>query len=215
MAHALFDGGAMDGDIAYIESLYSLPAFYHLVENGVPFPFNFYEAFVGYKTDHDPRQRATHAGPKTSRYMVETSLKKVRENGIPILEKMTVVRLVTIGEGEKQICGLVALDERKLENENFGITLFRAENTILATGGPGELYSPTVYPEGQVSLHGEALESGASAVNLGESQFGITSTKFRWNLSGTYQQVIPPISVLERQREERTSWRGIIVTLLI
>jgi len=40
-------------------------------------------------------------------------------------------------------------------------------------------------------LHGVALEAGAAAVNLGESQFGLASTGFRWNLSGTYQQVVP------------------------
>lgn len=190
MAHSLFDAGCMHGDLAYIESLYSLPAFYHLVENGVPFPFNKYGAFVGYKTDHDPRQRATSAGPKTSRLMVETSLQKVRERGIPIFDKTTVVKIVTAGE-PKRVYGLVAINEDEVEGDNLGITLFQAENVVLATGGPGELYAQSVYPHGQVSLHGVALEAGASAVNLGESQFGLTSTKFRWNLSGTYQQVIP------------------------
>ena len=190
MAHSLFDAGCMHGDLAYIESLYSLPAFYHLVENGVPFPFNKYGAFVGYKTDHDPRQRATSAGPKTSRFMVETSLQKVRERGIPIFDKTTVVKIVTAGE-PKRVYGLVAINEDKVAGDNLGITLFQAENVVLATGGPGELYAQSVYPHGQVSLHGVALEAGASAVNLGESQFGLTSTKFRWNLSGTYQQVIP------------------------
>ena len=190
MAHSLFDAGCMHGDLAYIESLYSLPAFYHLVENGVPFPLNEYGAFVGYKTDHDPRQRATSAGPKTSRLMVETSLQKVKERGIPIFDKTTVVNIVTAGE-PKKACGLVAINEDEVGLDNLGITLFQAENVVLATGGPGELYAQSVYPKGQVSLHGVALEAGASAVNLGESQFGLTSTKFRWNLSGTYQQVIP------------------------
>ena len=60
-AHSLFDGGMMHGDLAYIEGLGSAPEFFHLVRNGVPFPFNAYGAFVGYKTDHDPRQRATSA----------------------------------------------------------------------------------------------------------------------------------------------------------
>lgn len=192
MARAFFEGGGMDGDMAYIESLYSLPAFYRLVENGVPFPFNDYGAFVGYKTDHDPRQRATSAGPKTSRYMVETLLKKVRENKLDVFDRTTVVKLVTLGAGKrKKVCGLVALDERGAGQQDLGVKLFQAENIVLATGGPGELYASTVYPKGQVSLHGVALKAGAAAVNLGESQFGITSTGFRWNLSGTYQQVIP------------------------
>ena len=45
-----------------------------LVRNGVEFPCNRYGAYVGYKTDHDPRQRATSAGPKTSMQMVQQLL---------------------------------------------------------------------------------------------------------------------------------------------
>ena len=191
MARSLFDGGCMHGDTAYIESLYSLPAFYHLVENGVPFPYNKFGAFVGYKTDHDPRQRATSAGPKTSKFMVETSLAKVQEKDIPILDDMTVVKIITTGLYPSKVCGLAAINKAEVGADNMGITLFEAENIILATGGPGELYAQSVYPAGQVSLHGVALEAGAAAVNLGESQFGLASTKFRWNLSGTYQQVVP------------------------
>lgn len=188
MAHSLFDGGAMHGDIAYIESLYSLPAFYHLIENGVPFPYNSYGAFVGYKTDHDPRQRATSAGPKTSKYMVETSRRRINQMGIPIVDGITVVKLIKAGE---RVVGAVGLNDTQVAGKNLGVTLFKAECVVLATGGPGELYADSVYPQGQVSSHALALEAGASAVNLGESQFGIASTKFRWNLSGTYQQVLP------------------------
>ena len=34
---------------------------------------------------------------------------------------------------------------------------------------------------------------GAEAQNLPESQFGLASIKFRWNVSGTYMQAIPRI----------------------
>ena len=40
MAETLFDGGCVDGDIAMAEAAGSLRAFYHLVDIGVPFPFN-------------------------------------------------------------------------------------------------------------------------------------------------------------------------------
>ena len=43
------------------------------------------------------------------------------------------------------------------------------------------------------ALLGIALEIGATANNLSESQFGLASTKFRWNVSGTYMQAIPRI----------------------
>jgi len=188
MAQALCGGGAMDGDTAYVESVCSLPSFFHLVDAGVPFPRNEFGAFVGYKTDHDPRQRATSAGPKTSRFMVECLLKNVRSRGIPILDRLTVVHLATV---KGRAVGLVAIDERKVRSESFGIAIFEAPTIVLATGGPGELYETSVYPAGQVSMHGAALEAGVTAVNLGESQFGLASVGFRWNLSGTYQQVVP------------------------
>ncbi|MCM8757290.1 MAG: FAD-binding protein [Candidatus Omnitrophica bacterium] len=198
MAQALFEGGAMDGDLAYIESLGSLPSFFRLVEKGVPFPANEFGAFVGYKTDHDPRQRATSAGPKTSRYMVECLLKAVKRLKGPIFDGLTVVNIVTRGKKNKAIVGVVAIDRRRLARRNLGTTVFWANAVVLATGGPGELYAANVYPEGQVSLHGVALEAGVKAVNLGEAQFGLSSLGFRWNLSGTYQQVIPSYVSLDQ-----------------
>ena len=35
--------------------------------------------------------------------------------------------------------------------------------------------------------------AGACAANLPESQYGLASKKFRWNVSGTYMQVIPRV----------------------
>jgi hypothetical protein len=64
-------------------------------------------------------------------------------------------------------------------------------NIILGTGGPGGIYETSVYPLSQTGYSGMAYEAGAAGQNLTESQFGIASVKFRWNLSGSYQQVIP------------------------
>ncbi len=191
-ARTLTAGGMMHGDLAYIEGLGSAPEFFHLVRNGVPFPFNAYGAFVGYKTDHDPRQRATSAGPRTSQFMVNRSLAQVRRNATPILDRVEVIRLLVAGEGdERRVIGAVALQLDKLDAPNFGLLVINAENVVMGTGGPGEMYRISVYPHGQIGNHGLALEVGAIGNNLAESQFGLASTKFRWNLSGTYQQVIP------------------------
>lgn len=191
-ARALAAGGMMHGDIAYIEGLGSAPEFFHLVRNGVPFPFNEYGAYVGYKTDHDPRQRATSAGPKTSNFMVQKSLAQVRRNGTPIFDHTEVIRLLTAGEGDaKRVVGAVALDLEQLDAPNHGLVVFNAHNVVMGTGGPGEMYEVSVYPEGQIGNHGIALEAGAVANNLAESQFGLGSIGYRWNLSGTYQQVVP------------------------
>jgi len=191
-AKALTGGGMCHGDLAYCEALGSAPEFFHLVRNGVPFPSNRYGAYVGYKTDHDPLQRATSAGPKTSMFMFGKSLANVRRQGTPILDGHEVIALLTAGSGDaKRVIGALAIDHARVETQGFGLVLFSAENVVMATGGPGELYEESVYPHGQIGNHGIALEIGAVANNLSESQYGLASIGYRWNLSGTYQQVVP------------------------
>jgi len=73
----------------------------------------------------------------------------------------------------------------------MGMTLINCRNLVLGTGGPAGIYAASVYPQSQTGAHGLAFEAGATAHNLTESQFGLASLKFRWNLSGTYQQAIP------------------------
>ena len=191
-ARSLFQGGMMHGDLAYIEGLGSAPAFFELCRIGVPFPFNRFGGYVGYKTDHDPRQRATSAGPKTSRFMVERLLEQVRQRQIPVFERHDAVRLLTAGEGElRRAVGVLCLNRAEHFRDTYGLTLFNARNVVLATGGPGELYKISVWPHGQVGSHGLALAAGVVANNLTELQYGLASVAFRWNLSGTYQQAIP------------------------
>lgn len=190
MARTLFDGGAMHGDIALVEAALSTQEFYHLVQIGVPFPHNEFGGYVGYKTDHDPKQRATSAGPWTSQQMYERLLDAVTKARIPILDGHEVVSLLTATDGERVI-GALALDKSKLAQGLAAFVVFRAENIVLGTGGPGGIYKASVFPEGHLGSTGIALEAGARATNLTEWQYGLASTKFRWNVSGTYQQVIP------------------------
>ena len=187
-ARSLYQGGMMHGDLAYIEALGSAPAFFDLCRIGVPFPFNSYGAYVGYKTDHDPRQRATSAGPKTSRFMFERLLEQVRAAGVRIYDRHEAIRLL-VKDG--RACGAICLNKERFYDEHCGMVLFNAANVVLATGGPGELYRDSVWPCGQAGTHGMAFAAGVSGNNLTELQFGIASVDFRWNLSGTYQQVIP------------------------
>lgn len=183
MAKTLFAGGSMHGDIALVEAACSVRAFMKLANLGVPFPTNLYGEYVGYKTDHDPRQRATSCGPLTSKLMVEALEREVMRKNIPIHDNLQVIRLLC--EAGK-ICGLVAIS-----TQDASYHIFACDNVILATGGPAGVYYNTVYPESQTGGTGLALEAGARAANLQEWQYGIASIKFRWNLSGTYQQVLP------------------------
>jgi len=91
MAKTFYAGGSMDGDIALIEASLSAQSFYHLVDIGVPFPHNRYGEFVGYKTDHDPRQRATSAGPLTSKLMTENLEEEVKNKNIKIFDGYQVI----------------------------------------------------------------------------------------------------------------------------
>lgn len=192
MTKDLFKGGCMHGDIALCEAMNSAQAFFHLVSLGVPFPHDQYGAFVGYKTDHDPRQRATSAGPLTSHLMFEALAKDVQNKGIQVFDQHEIIALLTEKKGnEKHVIGAIALEKNKHDAENFGFVVFNTLNVVLGTGGPAGIYKTSVYPESQIGSSGLAYEIGAIGNNLTESQYGIASIKFRWNLSGTYQQVIP------------------------
>ncbi len=193
-ASSLTAAGCCHGDLALAEAIGSLRGFYNLVEAGVPFPHDPMGTYIGYKTDHDPYERATSAGPKTSKFMSECLEKIIRRYGIEIFDNKEVAEFLTAGDGEKRrITGVVTVDGKSVSKDDLGINIFYCENLVLAAGGPGELYETSVYPRGQVGIHGLAFKAGLAGENLTESQFGLASTKFRWNVSGTYMQVIPRI----------------------
>ena len=110
MAETYFANGAMHGDIALIESSLSVRSFINLVNLGIPFPRDEYGQFVGYKTDHDPRQRATSIGPYTSREMCRSLIEQVKSLGIPVRENRNVVEIVKLA-GKDQACGLLVITD--------------------------------------------------------------------------------------------------------
>jgi len=181
MAKTLFAGGGMDGDIALCESAHSMQEFFHLVNLGVPFPFNSFGEFVGYKTDHDPCQRGSSIGPYTSKKMTEVLEAEVKRKNIKIINNTKIVDLLIY---DKNVIGVVG-------KNNNALKFILAENVIFATGGPAIIYKETVYPKSQFGCSGVLAKNGVEFVNFQEWQCGIGSVKFRWNLSGSYQQVIP------------------------
>jgi succinate dehydrogenase/fumarate reductase flavoprotein subunit len=193
-AKTLTAAGCCHGDLAMAEGIGSLREFFHLVQAGVPFPTDPMGTFIGYKTDHDPAERATSAGPKTSKFMSECLQKQAQRYGIAIHDHQELVHLLTAGEGgEKRIVGAVTMCKKRVDESNYALNVYLAENVVLAAGGPGELYETSVYPKGQYGVHGLAFKAGLAGANLTESQFGLASTKFRWNVSGTYMQALPRI----------------------
>jgi succinate dehydrogenase/fumarate reductase flavoprotein subunit len=186
MAESYMTGGSMHGDLALVEASLSAQSFMNLVNLGVPFPRDQYGQYVGYKTDHDPRQRATSIGPYTSRAMCRQLIEEIRRLRIPLREHREIVQLHTLeSRGSRRIAGALSIDNQgRLE-------AYACENMIFAVGGPGGIYQTSVYPAVHFGSIGLALMIGARARNLPESQFGLASTRFRWNVSGSYMQAIP------------------------
>lgn len=196
MADDLFAGGAVDGDNALCEAALSTRCFLNLAELGVPFPQNRYGEYVGYKTDHDPYARATSAGPLTSKFMTEALQKQAEKLDIPVYDKMLAVEIL---KDENGVCGLLCLD---LNTENE-YRIFRCAHIVLATGGPAGIYADSVYPTCHTGSTGLALAAGASLQNMTEWQYGLASTDPRWNVSGTYMQVLPRFVSVDENGTER------------
>lgn len=189
MAESLMRGGSMHGDIALTDAALSARGFFKLVGLGVPFPMNDFGEYVGYKTDHDETTRATSCGPLTSKFMTEALEKSIAAKNIPFFDGHRVVKILS---EQGRAVGLLTLCPYEESEENpLGLSLFTAGDIVYAVGGPSAIYADTVYPPSQTSALGIAFEAGAAGASLTESQYGLASVKFRWNLSGTYQQVLP------------------------
>lgn len=203
MAEDLMRGGSMHGDIALVEAAMSQRAFANLVNLGVGFPHDEFGQYIGYKTDHDPKRRATSCGPYTSRDMCQCLINELKRRNVEVCEKRVAVKLLTVDSAEGRTCaGAIFVDRTAGADDVFEVV--QADNIVFAVGGPGGLYEQSVYPAVHTGAIGLALEAGAKACNLAESQFGLASIKFRWNVSGSYMQVLPRfISCGKNGKDER------------
>lgn len=186
MADALSFGGGMHKDTAFIEAANSMRCFNRLVEYGVPFPTDKYGRFVGYKTDHDNARRGTSAGPLTSKYMTECLERNVlNDENFTLLDETAAIRIVT---ENSRVIGLIALQKH---GDSYQLLPIHTKYVIAATGGAATVYKNTVYPYSQAGAFGLLADAGCKFCNLTEWQYGIASLGVKWNLSGSYQQVIP------------------------
>ncbi len=183
MAADLYSGGSVDGDNALCEAALSGRCFLNLCELGVEFPTNRYGEYVGYKTDHDLYARATSAGPLTSKFMTEALQKNCESLGVTVHNNLLAVEILKDDSG---VIGLVCL-----EKETGEFTVFYCPNVVLATGGPAGIYADSVYPQGHTGTTSLAILAGAHLQNMTEWQYGLASISPRWNVSGTYMQVLP------------------------
>lgn len=184
MAQDIFSAGCCDGEKMYLQSVNSIKCFLRLCDYGVGFPRDNFGGFPGYKTDHDNTVRATSIGPLTSKVMTEKLENAVLDkNGTPLFDNRQVVEIL---KDCNRAIGVAALNTETNEFE-----CFYAENVICATGAPACIYENSVYPESQHGMTGVLIEAGARLCNFSQWQYGMASVDFRWNVSGSFMQVVP------------------------
>ena len=184
MANDMFSGGSCDGEKMYLEAVNSQRCFLRLCEYGVKFPTDSFGGYPGYKTDHDNTLRATSVGPLTSKKMTEKlEMIVLEKNGTPLLDNKLVIEILTCNG---KAYGIKVLDTTTNKTENIF-----AENIICATGAPACIYEDSVYPPSQHGMTGVMIEAGVRMCNFTQWQYGMASVDFRWNVSGSFMQVIP------------------------
>jgi len=103
-------------------------------------------AFIGYKTDHDPRERATSAGPLTSQLMGRALAAELKRRRIRVFDRHPVVSLLTASaDGIPRVIGAAALDESRLARGEGAFVIFNAVNVVLARAArPGSTTPPSI-----------------------------------------------------------------------
>lgn len=196
MASDMFSGGSCDGEKMYIEAVNSQKCFLRLCDYGVNFPTDGFGGYPGYKTDHDDTVRATSVGPLTSKIMTEKLEKVVIENNrTPVIDNKLIIKILTDG---KKVYGVRSLDLKNEKEENI-----YAENVICATGAPACIYEDSVYPTSQHGMTGVLIDAGVRMCNFTQWQYGMASVDFRWNVSGSFMQVIPRFVSMDKNGEEK------------
>ena len=184
MASDIFAAGCCDGEKMYIQAVNSAECFLRLCDYGVNFPKDEFGGYPGYKTDHDNTVRATSVGPLTSKIMTERLESVVLDNnGTPLFDNRQVVEILKDGE---KAAGVAVLNTEANEFE-----CFYSDNVICATGAPACIYENSVYPHSQHGMTGVLLEAGVRLCNFSQWQYGMSSVDFRWNVSGSFMQVVP------------------------
>ncbi len=196
MAKDICSSGSCDGEKAYSQAVNSMRCFLRLCDYGVGFPTDEFGGYPGYKTDHDGTLRATSVGPLTSKIMTQKLEDVVlNKNNTPLFDNRQVIEIVT---DNNRAIGVAVIN--LLNNQ---LEVFCGKNIICATGAPACIYENSVYPESQHGMTGVLIEAGVRLCNFSQWQYGLSSVNFRWNVSGSFMQVIPRFVSVDESGTER------------
>lgn len=195
MAKDICSLGSCDGEKAYLQAVNSIKCFLRLCDYGVNFPTDKFGGYPGYKTDHDNTLRATSIGPLTSKIMTEKLEDVVlNKNHTPLFDSRQVIEIIT---DNNRAVGVATLNKA-----TDSIEIFASNNIVCATGAPACIYEHSVYPESQHGMTGVLIQAGVRLCNFSQWQYGLASTDFRWNVSGSFMQVIPRFVSVDNEGNE-------------
>lgn len=187
--------GSCDGEKAYLQAVNSAKCFLRLCEYGVGFPSDEFGGYPGYKTDHDSTTRATSVGPLTSKVMTQRLEDTViNKNKTALLDNRQVIKIIT---ENRRVSGVAVLN-----GETSAVEVIAARNVIVATGAPACVYESSVYPHSQHGMTGVLVDAGVRLCNFSQWQYGLSSVDFRWNVSGSFMQVVPRFVSVDENGEE-------------
>jgi len=188
-------GCVSDEDLAQILARGSKEAFHYLDHLGVPWGKNEDGEPDQFVTDGSRFARACYTGPRTANHIEAALVSRLRSSSIQVLEHVMLADLV-LDERRTRIEGAIGVTEKSGET----VTV-QAKAVVLATGGGGEVFKTTVFPEGMTGDgYAMAYRAGAQLVNMEFIQIGLSSVKTKLACSGSMMRALPRI-VNERDEE--------------
>jgi len=181
-------GRVSDGDLADILAQRSAEAFDYLVGLGVPFVMDDGRArqFV---TDGSDYARACYTGPDTAAQMENALLRRLRQTPVRTRDDLM---LADIAVGDRGVEGAVAILWGQSPQGQSPLVPIAAPAVILCTGGPGSIFSDSVYPPGMTGDgHAAAYRAGAELVNMEFIQIGLCSERTNLACSGSIMRCVP------------------------
>ncbi|MBN1809941.1 MAG: FAD-binding protein [Planctomycetes bacterium] len=160
-------------------------AFDYLVSLGVPFARRADGTPEQFITDGSLYPRACYTGPDTGVQIERALLNEFTRTGIRALSGWSLAAILA-ENGETAGAVFVSGDNRLLA--------VSAPAVILATGGPGGVYSHNAFPGGMTGEgHSAALLAGARLVNMEFIQLGLCSVATRLACSGSLFRALPRV----------------------
>lgn len=175
-----------DADLAAVLALGGEEAFLYLERLGVPWARRSDGTIDQFLTDGSIYARACYTGPYTANHIEQALVRRIRALPVRIIETHMAAELL-LDESGREVQGVALVSE-----EDGRICAMAAKAVILATGGAGQAFAVSVFPQ-ECTGDGYALayRAGTELVNLEFIQIGLCSVKTGLACSGSMMRALP------------------------